>query len=33
MLVHSGPLGLVHHLLYVEPLPLSRVSSEDYELM
>ena len=33
MLLHSGPLGLVHHLLYVEPLPFSSISSEDRELM
>jgi hypothetical protein len=33
MLSHSGPLGLVHRLLYVEPLPFSCVSTEDCELM
>jgi hypothetical protein len=31
--MHSGPLGLVHRLLYVEPLPCSHVSSEECELM
>ncbi len=29
MLVHSGPLGLAHLLLYVEPMPFGRVGSED----
>jgi hypothetical protein len=33
MLLHSGPLGLVHRLLYVEPLPFGSISSEDRELM
>ncbi len=33
MLLHSGPLGLVHHLLNVELLPFSSISSEDCELM
>jgi hypothetical protein len=33
MLLHSGPLGLVHHLLYVELLPFSCLSSEDCELV
>jgi hypothetical protein len=33
MLSHSGPLGLVHHLLNVEPLPFGCVSTEDCELM
>jgi hypothetical protein len=33
MLSHSGPLGLVHCLLNVEPLPVSCISTEDCELM
>ncbi len=33
MLLHSGPLGLVHCLLYVELLPFGCISSEDCELM
>jgi hypothetical protein len=33
MLLHSGPLGLAHRLLHVEPLPFGSVSSEDLELM
>jgi hypothetical protein len=33
MLSHNGPLGLVHCLLYVEPLPFESISSEDRELM
>ncbi len=33
MLTHSGPMGLPHHLLYVELLPFGCVSSEDCELM
>ncbi len=33
MLMHSGPLGLVHRLLNVVLLPFGRISSEDYELM
>jgi hypothetical protein len=32
-LLHSGPLGLAHHLLYVELLPFGSISSEDCELM
>jgi hypothetical protein len=33
MLSHSGPLGLAHHLLNVEPLPFGSVGTEDFELM
>jgi hypothetical protein len=33
MLSHSGPLGLVHCLLNVEPLPFGSVSTKDRELM
>ncbi len=33
MLSHSGPLGLVHHLLNVELLPFGCISTEDCELM
>ncbi len=33
MLLHSGPLRLVHCLLYVEPLPFGCISSEDHELV
>ncbi len=33
MLSHSGPLGLAHHLLYVELLPFDSISSEDCKLM
>jgi hypothetical protein len=33
MLSHSGPLGLAHCLLNVEPLPFGCVSTEDCELM
>ncbi len=33
MLPHSGPLGLAHCLLYVEPLPFGHISSEDCELL
>jgi hypothetical protein len=33
MLLHSGPLGLAHHLLNVEPLPFGSVSTKDHELM
>jgi hypothetical protein len=33
MLLHSGPLGLVHRLLYVETLPFGSIISEDRELM
>jgi hypothetical protein len=33
MLSHSGPLGLAHHLLNVEPLPFGCISTEDCELM
>jgi hypothetical protein len=33
MLMHSGSLGLAHHLLDVVPLPFGRISSEDHELM
>ncbi len=33
MLLHSGSLGLAHHLLNVEPLPFGWVSTEDRELM
>jgi hypothetical protein len=33
MLLHSGPLGLAHCLLYVEALPFGCISSEDHELM
>ncbi len=33
MLLHSGPLGLVHHLLNVEPLPFGYISIKDCELM
>jgi hypothetical protein len=32
MLSHSGPLGLRHRLLNVEPLPFDSVSTEDCEL-
>jgi hypothetical protein len=32
MLLHSGPLGLVHCLLNVEPLPFGCISTEDCEL-
>jgi hypothetical protein len=32
-MLHSGPLGLAHHLLNVEPLPFGCISSEDRELM
>jgi hypothetical protein len=33
MLSHSGPLGLAHCLLNVEPLPFGSVSTEDCERM
>jgi hypothetical protein len=33
MLSHSGPLGLVHCLLNVEPLSFDCISTEDCELM
>ncbi len=33
MLLHSGPLGLAHHLLNVELLPFGSVSTKDHELM
>jgi hypothetical protein len=33
MLLHSGPLGLAHHLLNVEPLPFGCISTEDCGLM
>ncbi len=33
MLLHSGPLGLAHCLLNIEPLPFCCVSTEDCELM
>ncbi len=33
MLSHSGPLGLAHCLLNVEPMPFGSVSTEDRELM
>jgi hypothetical protein len=33
MLLHSGPLGCAHHLLYVELLPFGSISSEDRELV
>jgi hypothetical protein len=33
MLLHSGPLGLVHPMLNVEPLPVGCVSTEDCELI
>ncbi len=33
MLLHSGPLGLAHCLLNVEPLPFGSISTEDRELM
>jgi hypothetical protein len=33
MPLHSGSLGLAHHLLYEELLPFGIVSSEDRELM
>ncbi len=33
VMMHSGPLGLVHCLLNVMPLPFGRVSSEDCELI
>jgi hypothetical protein len=33
MLSRSGPLGLAHHLLNVEPLPFGCASTEDCELM
>jgi hypothetical protein len=33
MLFPSGPLGLVHRLLDVEPLPFGSVSTEDRELL
>jgi hypothetical protein len=33
MLLHSGPLGLAHRLLNVEPLLFGSVSTEDRELM
>ena len=33
MLSHSGPLGLVHRLLNVEPLPFSSISTKECELM
>ncbi len=33
MLLHSGPLGLAHHLLNEEPLPFGWVRSEDGKLM
>ncbi len=33
MLSHSGPLGLAHRLLNVEPLPFGSVSTKDRELM
>jgi hypothetical protein len=33
MLLHSGPLGLAHRMLNVEPLPFGSVSTEDRELM
>jgi hypothetical protein len=32
MLLHSGPLGLAHRLLNVEPLPFGCISTEDCEL-
>ncbi len=31
--MHSAPLGLAQHLLYVEPLPFDYISSKDRELM
>jgi hypothetical protein len=30
---HSGPLGLAHCLLNVEPLPFGCISTKDYERM
>ena len=33
MLLHSGPLGLEHRLLNVEPLPFGSVSTKDRERM
>ncbi len=33
MLMHSSPLELAHHLLYVVPLPFGHISSEDCEFM
>jgi hypothetical protein len=33
MLSHSGPLGLAHCLLNVEPLPFGCISTKDCELM
>jgi hypothetical protein len=33
MLSHSGPLGLAHHLLNVEPLSFGCISTVDCELM
>jgi hypothetical protein len=33
MLLHSGPLGLAHPLLNVEPLPFCSISTEDREIM
>ncbi len=33
MLLHNGPFGLAHCLLFVEPLPFGCVSREDHELM
>jgi hypothetical protein len=33
MLSHSGPLGLAHHLLDEELLPLGSIPSKDCELM
>ncbi len=33
MLSHSGPLGLAHRLLNVEPLPFGSISTKDCELM
>jgi hypothetical protein len=33
MLSHGGPLGLVHRLQNVEPLPFGSISTKDHELM
>jgi hypothetical protein len=33
MLSHSGPLGLAHRLLNVEPLPFGSISTNNHELM
>jgi hypothetical protein len=33
MLLHSGPPGLAHCLLNVEPVPFGSISTEDCELM